>query len=424
MALKRIAIGVPAQPGWYLDPLNATGFASDNNPGTLARPLLTQFGLNVRTRSQWTNLSTRTDVYLLSPFPNDAPMWPIFFSTIGTGFIFIHGGQTKLVSGLRVNAKQDLVRSLNQPMTITATGFDFTPYIGTSFVRLTSGPNTGAMAEIREQLSMGRIRLGEMFIPDPFSVSPNVVFALAGGESFDVVQPWHVPALLTQVDGPRHQHIADPPDLVIQDCAIKGNGSEVTTIRGTVVNFTSCTIDNASYQATVTQQQGTILNAGSFHLIENGSQMSVYGGAPWGAFVAVNDGILGISRDWGPDAGGEVVIAATGYCFGTEVSAFNSDIPFAVEPGGKMQMIQGSTSHTLWGTGNTTTPVQVGADASLIISPVVTLAITGGASDFMLDDLTSLNGNALTWANLRNPAKFNGNAVAPNMARVVNSNSY
>ncbi len=433
-------IGTP-QAAWYIDPSNATGRASDANLGTSAAPLLTTAGLQEKIGTSWIGLSSRVDVTFLSAFPADAPQWPIDLITIGSGFVFLHGFQTAAHAGA-LSAATVLNRAGNAPMLVTdSAGFDFTPYVGTSFLKITSGPNAGAMAELRKNLGGGQVQLGELFIPDPLASGPAPIFTLVGNETYQVVTPSHVPSIISRIQGPRHIS-SSVADLVIQDCAIKGVTGDVSGFGGTSIGLTSCTIDNAQYTASLTSLQGCIMTSGSFHLIENGGQVSCYGGMAYGALVSVNAGILGASRDWGPQTFGEVFVSAKGYLEFTEMSAFDCDAPFIVAVDGSMQALGGSPTHTLWGTGNTTCVVQVAADTGMVVSSGTTLVATGGGggyTDFMLDGLhatsfvRSDNGAfvagpvACTWANLAapNPGGFGGNATNPvSQARVVTSTAF
>ena len=413
----------PSPPTIYLDPSNATGAASDQNVGLQRSPLLTTKGIARLLGGGWSNLSRRVDVYLLSPFPAGAPTWAMRVEAVAEGFVYVHGGLVVEHAGT-LSAATTLNRAGNAAMTVTApANFPWAPYAGKSFLRVKSGASAGACAEIRKDLGGGVARLGELFVPDPLANQPAVVYSLAGNEQFEVVTPWRAPALQVSTEGPRHVLVADPPDVVLEQLAIAGGQGEVSTLGGTSIALATCTIADAQHKASLVAAQGCVMSPGSFQLVEGGSQLSLYGGSLHGAVLALNDGIVRASRDWGPEVGGKVLVSRNGYLEATELSAFDCDVPFVVEPGALMQVLEGSATHVFWGTGNTTCCVQVVAAGALVVADVATLVVAGvgvGYVDFMLDNLTSVGGHALTWANLR--GVLAGNATDPRSgARVVAS---
>lgn len=430
---------VNGQPVWAIDPQNPA--ASDRNPGTLAAPLRTAVELERRIGPGWLGLAGRVDVYLRSPFPAGSPLWTINVDTTNlAGTVWIHGGYAVARAGM-LSAATPLNRAGDLPMTITdSIGQAWAPFVGTSYVRITSGASTGAVAELRKDLGAGRVQLGELLIPDPLG-SPNPIFALAGNESYELLTPISVPPLDIFADGPRIRTApTDPFPVIVQDCEIQDATIGSVTSGPGVVCMSQCTIGSASYEADVTLHQQVIMRSGSVQLVEGGGTLSEYGGMAFACIVAVNDGRLEASRDWGPQAGAFVFVSPLNYFEFTEMSAFDSDVPFTVFPGATMQGLAGSVTHTLWGTGNTTTGVQVGAGGQFVVSSIVTLVLTGGGggwSDFMLDSLHATpyvradDGTfvavplACSWVNFRtaNAANgFGGNATEPvSQARVVQS---
>lgn len=194
---------VQSQRDWYVDAVNG----NDANPGTGALPLRTLEGLELKLGGglpgQWLGVPSGTTitVHLVSADYSAQPTWQLRVNAREGGRVVVLCAQTVLHTGLLSGATNQN-SATNTPYQITDSGaLSWTPYVGL-FVRLTSGPNTGARAVILKDQGAGVARCSEFTTAAFDNPSPAIGVVLAGNETYEILQPCQLPQINIVVDGP------------------------------------------------------------------------------------------------------------------------------------------------------------------------------------------------------------------------------
>lgn len=372
----------PESGGTYsIDPSNVTGKATDSGPGSAVAPWLTTSPL-----AALPPLTAPTDLFILSDFPSDAPVWQMQVSGDVLGSLWVHGTKTVLRTGVLTSAVpfSETTPAGGQPLLVTdATGaFDWSPYVGVAFFELLSGPHAGYIAPIRGAPSVGTGRLGALGNPNPFGVDVGPINPI-GNENYRITRPTSIPGFAWEINGPGN-FVTNRDAIIVTDCATKNPTSISSAMGGTSSRFSSCILGATIWGGVVGVNIQNCIVTGA-HTVATGFAIG-NGGCGYQCFVSANPGAAWRSDDWGMEAS-EMGCAPGGLIDLLTIDAFNCFSPIIVE--GVCRLTRG---HILWGSGNTSTAIAIYAGGKLQNGNGYVLNIIGtgvGYSDFLLDGASS-----------------------------------
>jgi hypothetical protein len=375
----------PVVPGtaFYLDPANSTGRANDQGPGSASIPFLTTAPLAAYS---FLYLTGRVDIYVMSDFPAGAPTWQLDTSGGGVGPLWIHGTQVVLASAT-LTAIQEYNIGANIPLGGTVTGFNWTPYLGNSYIRIKNGALAGYVAPIRESPSLGVAIFGSLDTQNPFQNNPAQA-QLTYLAEFDIIRPTYLPSVVWHSTGVTN-FTTYQGNLTVTDCQIYPPNNQFALIDcgGGFVNLSGCILGNVQLCG-----DGRIYNINGFWLsavlVAMGAAGEVFcgGGCIYQGFVALNGGFLEVDG-WGLEAS-FLEIGANGTFAVLTLDTFNCDSAISLAPRANMSLL---SEHQWWGTGNTTYLVDIGASATLTYGALYALLVTCAANEFQLDGQTSIS---------------------------------
>ena len=377
---------LPAKAGaaFYIDPANSTGAASDSNSGrSSASPWLTVAPL---APIRLTALAGPIDIYVLSDFPAGAPTWQLETSGGGTGPLWIHGTQVVLASET-FTAIQAYNIGLDIPLGGTVTGFNWTPYLGNSYIRIKNGALAGYVAPIRESPSLGVAIFGSLDTQNPFQDNPTQA-QLTYLAEFDIIRPTYLPSVVWRATGVTN-FTTSQGNLVATDCQIYPPNNQFALIDcgGGFINLSGCILGNVQLcgDGRIYNINGVWLSA---ILVAMGAGGAVFcgGGCAYQGFISLNGGYLEVDG-WGLEASFlEIGNMGTFDCL--TFDCFNCDSAISLGPRANMSLL---AEHQWWGTGNTTYLVDIGSGATLTYGALYALLATCAANEFQLDGQTSIS---------------------------------